>query len=160
MQISVGFNHDAVDLRFLVKLPKIYYLRILPCTFIFYLSVYPLYVLMVKHLNLFNRFLTIRRILKWLISRLFLHIIGAHIIWAIWHDSWLDINLVYSEVTHWLSFEIKPEICKVFEILFWPVHVKEHVRIIGQYRKTRSRPRNFAWVNQFWNFNTQNFAQN
>ena len=61
----------------IVKCTKIYYLRILPCTFIFYLSVYPLYVLMVKHSNLFNHFLTIRRILKWLISRLFLHIIGA-----------------------------------------------------------------------------------
>ena len=46
----------------------------------------------------------------------------------------------------------------VGEILFWPVHVKEHVRIIGQYRKTRSRPRNFAWVNRFWNFKPQNFA--
>ena len=46
----------------------------------------------------------------------------------------------------------------VGEILFWPVHVKEHVWIIGQYRKTRSRPRNFAWVNRFWNFKPQNFA--
>ena len=57
-----------------------------------------------------------------------------------------------------LSFEIKPEICKVVEILFWPVHVKEHVRIIGQCRKIRSRPRSFAWVNRFWNFKPQNFA--
>ena len=47
----------------------------------------------------------------------------------------------------------------VGEILFWPAHVKEHVRIIGQYRKIRSRPRNFAWVNPFWNFKPQNFAE-
>ena len=46
----------------------------------------------------------------------------------------------------------------VGEILFWPVHVKEHVRIIGQCRKIRSRPRSFAWVNRFWNFKPQNFA--
>ena len=58
----------------------------------------------------------------------------------------------------WLSFEIKPEICKIVEILFWPVHVKEHVRIIGQYQKIRSRLRNFAWVNRFSNFKPQNFA--
>ena len=41
---------------------------------------------------------------------------------------------------------------------FWPVPRKEHVRIIGQYRKTRSRPRNFGFVNRFWNFKPQNFA--
>ena len=38
----------------------------------------------------------------------------------------------------WLSVEIKPEIGYIVEILFWPVHVKDHVRIIGQYRKIRS----------------------
>ena len=47
----------------------------------------------------------------------------------------------------------------VVENLFWLAHVKEHVRIIGQYRKIGSRPRNFAWVNPFWNFKPQNFAQ-
>ena len=47
----------------------------------------------------------------------------------------------------------------VVENLFWLAHVKEHVRIIGQYRKIGSRPRNFVWVNPFWNFEPQNFAQ-
>ena len=37
--------------------------------------------------------------------------------------------------------------------------MKEHTRIIGQYRKIGSRPRNFAWVNSFLNFKPQNFAQ-
>ena len=46
-------------------------------------------------------------------------------------------NLTLNGRPHWLSVEIKPEICKVVEILFWPVHVKEHVRIIEQYRKIR-----------------------
>ena len=46
----------------------------------------------------------------------------------------------------------------VGDILFWPVHVKEHIRIIGQCRKIRSRPYSFAWVNRFWNFKPQNFA--
>ena len=55
--------------------------------------------------------------------------------------------------------EIKPEICKVVENLFWRAHVKEHVRIIGQYRKIGSRPRNFAWVNSFLNFKPQNFGK-
>ena len=57
----------------------------------------------------------------------------------------------------WLSVEIKPEIGYIVEILFWPVHVKEHVRIIGQNRKIRSHPRKFAWINRFWNFEPQNF---
>ena len=42
-------------------------------------------------------------------------------------------------LTYWLLVDIKPEISKVVEILFGPVHVKEHVRIIGQYRKMGSR---------------------
>ena len=37
--------------------------------------------------------------------------------------------------------------------------MKEHVRIIGQYRKIGSRPRNFVWINLFWHFKPQNFAQ-
>ena len=47
----------------------------------------------------------------------------------------------------------------MLESLFWLAHMKEHVRIIGQYRKIGSRPRNFVWVNPFWNFKPQNFAQ-
>ena len=43
------------------------------------------------------------------------------------------------------------------ENLFWLAHVKEHDRIIWQYRKIGSRPRNFAWINPFWNFKPQNF---
>ena len=62
-------------------------------------------------------------------------------------------------LVQWLSVEIKPEICKVVENLFWLAHMKEHVRIIGQYRKIGSRPRNLAWVNPFWSFKPQNFAQ-
>ena len=50
------------------------------------------------------------------------------------------------------------KIRRVGRILFWPVHVKENVRIIEQYRKIRSRPRNFGLVNRFWNFKPQNFA--
>ena len=42
-------------------------------------------------------------------------------------------------LTYWLLVDIKPEISKVVEILFGPVHVKEHVRITGQYRKMVSR---------------------
>ena len=67
-------------------------------------------------------------------------------------------QLSFIDHLDWLSVEIKPEICKVVENLFWLAHMKEHVRIIGQYRKIGSRPRNFAWVNPFWNFKPQNFA--
>ena len=48
---------------------------------------------------------------------------------------------------------------EVVENLFWLAHVKEHLRLIGQYRKIGSRPRNFAWVNPFWNFKAQNFGK-
>ena len=34
-----------------------------------------------------------------------------------------------------LSVEIKPEICKLFENLFRPFHMKEHVRIIDENKK-------------------------
>ena len=47
----------------------------------------------------------------------------------------------------------------VLENSFWLAHMKEHVRIIGQYRKIGSRPHNLAWVNPFWSFKPQNFAQ-
>ena len=76
--------------------------------------------------------------------------VAFDLIW--WH-------IYYISFSQWLSVEIKPEIYKVVENLFWLAHMKEHVRIIGQYRKIGSRPRNFAWVNPFWNFKPQNFAQ-
>ena len=38
---------------------------------------------------------------------------------------------------------------KVVENIFGPAHVKEHVRIIKQYRRIGSRLRGFAWVKSF-----------
>ena len=51
--------------------------------------------------------------------------------------------------SNWRSATIKPEICKVFENRFWPVHMKEHTRKPPYDQKIISHLRNMCGIMHF-----------